>query len=47
MPGTLVGQFGLDAIERRLAAFGWMGVEMERNEQGRLRACSKRAGGQS
>src|SRR5208282_1476053 len=34
-------------MERRLAAFGWMGVEMERNKQGRLGTCSKRAGGQS
>jgi hypothetical protein len=33
----LVGQLELDAMERRLATFGWMGVEVERNEQGRLR----------
>ena len=42
-----MGQFELDTMERRLAAFGWMGVDMERNKQGRLRACSKRTGGQS
>jgi hypothetical protein len=42
-----VGQLELDAMERRLAAFRWMGAEVERNEQGRLWAYGKRPSGQS
>jgi hypothetical protein len=42
-----VGQLELDAMEKCLAGLGWIGVELERNEEGWLRACGKRPSGQS
>jgi hypothetical protein len=34
----VVGQFDLDALARWLVGLGWIGVEVERDEQGWLRA---------
>jgi hypothetical protein len=34
----LVGQFDLDALETWLSGLGWIGIEVERNEEGWLRA---------
>jgi hypothetical protein len=34
----LVGQFDLDALETWLSELGWIGVEVERDEEGWLRA---------
>jgi hypothetical protein len=43
----LVGQFDLDALELWLGELGWIGVEVERDEQGWLRAWGKRPSGES
>jgi hypothetical protein len=43
----LVGQLDLDALEMWLGDLGWIGVEMERDEQGWPRAWGKRPSGES
>ena len=40
---NLVGQLDLDARERHRIAYEWMGVELERNKEGRLGARGKRS----
>jgi hypothetical protein len=43
----LVGQFDLDALETWLGGLGWIRVEVERDEEGWLRAWGKGPSGES
>jgi hypothetical protein len=43
----LVGQLNLDALETWLSGLGWIGIEVDRDEEGWLRAWGKRPSGES